>query len=109
MSTKISKDGRIYDSSYSDALEAEIVATVTLYECPAVWLEKSVKTTLKRTPRLTKGDMIRLEGDQIVNVEADNDMPATHLILECRATITGHYPQLVIEDLVSGEERVWSL
>lgn len=70
----------------------------------AIWLHSPIRTTVKRTPRIVKGDMIRIENGYFADVDAGNGKWATHLILECMGTVWSTNMHVVLEDLITGEE-----
>ena len=64
-------------------------------------LDRFIQTARKRTMLLRKGDMVRVEHDQLV--DCDHNNPPTHLILECRGTIYSGDLQMDCEDLNTQE------
>lgn len=75
----------------------------------AIWLNHSIHTTLGQRCRIEKDMMVRIENDWFVDVDADNSLWATHLILECRGTVYSTNMSVLLEDLVSGEEIIINL
>lgn len=78
----------------------------------AIWLDKPLQTARKRTIRITKGDMVRvnkgyLPGDLLKYDYCLGDVKenaaATHVILECKGTIYSGNLQVICEDLDTQE------
>lgn len=118
---KITKQGILQENDVNDDL-FEAIANVgriatNLDITPAIWLDPlepmlSVLRagSIKRTRRIVKGDMIRVSANGLLDdVIPDNDCPATHLILECRATVYGTLPELVVEELESEKTMIIKL
>lgn len=66
-------------------------------ELAAIWYERTIQTSTERTPRLTTGHCIRVDGDKLSDVSESH--PATHRIVGCHGTITSSRLSLVLVSL----------
>jgi len=71
----------------------------------AIWLKSSVVLAhgdIERiTPRIEKGDRIRVDDGWIIDIEKDK--PATHEVIECRGNIGNTILEMDIKNLETGE------
>lgn len=79
--------------------------TTDLIELESIGLDASLRTARGRTWRLIKGDMVRVAytGPRPYLVDVIDDLPATHLVLQCKGTIYSTDLQVVCEDLDTEE------
>lgn len=69
-------------------MEGDIITVATLFQLNAVWLNRSISTANKGiTSRLTPDTLIRVEDGEIVDVDINNDKPATHVVLAVKGLI----------------------
>lgn len=71
----------------------------------AIWLDKPLQTGRRLTRRILRGDMVRvaIDANGYYLTNCGDELPPTHLILECKGTIYSGDLQVICEDLDTQE------
>lgn len=96
-------------SDHTDVMEAIAgicrLSTETM-PLAAIWLEKPLQMAGKRSIRIQKGCVVRVENGSLVDIpvtDYTHQFDATHMVTECRGTIYSTDLQITVRDLKTNE------